>query len=31
MLLLGGFIDRPPPELTVIRLDAERLSLNGGV
>ena len=31
MLLLGGFIDRPPPELTVIRLDAARLSLNGGV
>jgi hypothetical protein len=31
MLLLGGFIDRPTPELTVIRLDAERLSPNGGV
>ena len=31
MLLLGSFIDRPPPELTVIRLDAERLSPNGGV
>ena len=31
MLLLGGFIDRPPPELTVIRLDTERLSPSGGV
>jgi hypothetical protein len=26
MLLLGGFIHRPPPELTVIPLDGERLA-----
>jgi hypothetical protein len=25
MLLLGGFILRPPPELTVMPLDGERL------
>ena len=24
MLLLGGFIERPPPELTVFRLDGEQ-------
>jgi hypothetical protein len=26
LLLIGGFVRRPPPELTVLPLDAERIT-----